>query len=225
MSLEEKLRELGRKYDRRVLELKDRLLGEIATFLIKVKTKQGNGFRNFLFMVFVPRDESLLPEVLIYHDDRCAYCGKRLVVSESEAKCLVCGKAEEGGKEKLMCEDGHYLCEDCYFRDVGKTILPLVEVFVKHYKAIKERAKELESEDRYADLEPKTRFSLAFRNVLYSVCDIFAEHSGGKVELIPLTNILAPSYESLFLACLSKCQGNFCEPVKDVLKDLGVLED
>ena len=233
MNLEVRLEKFGEEYNRKLLELKEELLGDIVAFLIRMKTKQENSFRNFLFVVFVPEEENVLPEMLIYHDDRCAYCGKKLVVSEDEVKCLVCGRIEGRGKEKLMCKNGHYICEDCYLRDTAKTLLPLtVEVVVKHYKVIKERAKKLAEKykdinptEKYKDINPKLRFSIAFRDIILKAFREVEELLDGRMELIPLTNILVPNYKSLFLHCLSECGKNFCDPVKELLKDCGVLEE
>lgn len=40
----------------------------------------------------------------------CIICGKRLSISSEESRCIFCGKTE---KADYICQDGHYICEEC----------------------------------------------------------------------------------------------------------------
>ncbi|MDK2876172.1 MAG: hypothetical protein PWQ22_582 [Archaeoglobaceae archaeon] len=224
---EDRLKELEMVYGEKTERYKDFLLGKVALILLRVKAMSGTGYRNFLVVVSPPEGEETLPKMLIFHDNRCAYCGKALVpsdtVSVKDVKCLVCGK-EPSEHIYIICTEGHYICNSCYEKETGKILLPLtIESIVKNYENIKEHiVKRLES-GAYNDLPQDIRKAVAFRDTLYGMYEYLSMKFSRDVEVILLTNALIPMYGAFFRKCLHKCD-ELCEPVRKILKEEGILE-
>jgi len=53
--------------------------------------------------------------------DECLICGAPLVYLESdkEMQCAVCHKKE---KSKTVCQNGHYICNECHISGVDKIV-------------------------------------------------------------------------------------------------------
>ena len=222
---EDKLKEFEKVYEEKMVRYKDFLLGEAVLILLRVKVMSGTGYRYFLVIVSPPEGEEILPKMLIFYDGRCAYCGKALVLGDTsveDVKCLVCGKKPE--HPYIICTEGHYICDTCYLKETKKILLPLtVELMVKNYENIKEYIEKRLEIGAYNDLPQEIKRAVAFREVLCGIYEHLLVMSSRDVEVIPLTDALIPMYGAFFRRCLRKCN-ELCEPVRKILKELGVLE-
>ena len=219
-----RLEKLCVRHEKEIEKLERKLLTGVALALIRVRCISNENSRYFLVMVFPPKENEYLPKVLVYHDDRCAYCGAKLTATEDKAKCVVCGR-EFGEGEKIVCTEGHYICERCYYENTEKILgIFAFESLVRHYDAIVTKVKELMELGYKKDLDKNLRWAVTFRDVVYSIFETYAEkvakEAVGDVEVVLLTNIVAPVFGRLIQdICMKKCE-NKCESVMKLLNDV-----
>ena len=218
-----KLEKLCIKHEKEIEKLERKLLRNVALALVRVKCISNENSRYFLVMVFPPKENECLPKVLIYHDDRCAYCGAKLTATEDKVKCVVCGKEFEEGR-KIVCTEGHYICRKCYFENTEKLLLIFVlETLVKYYDAIVTKVKELIKKGYNKDLDKNLRWAVTFRNVVFNLFENYSEKVAkeviGDVEVILITNVIAPVYGRLIRDVCMECE-NKCETILRLLNDV-----
>jgi len=225
---EDLLKRLSEEYYASVVQHRDQILGAAALVLLRVEAMSGEGWRNFLIIIFSPERDEVLPKVLVYHDNRCAYCGKELTTSRlrpvEKIECIVCGKEVPEDEEVIVCVDGHYICDKCYNKDTAKILIPLtLEAFIRNYELIKELVRKKLENKEYDDLPTEHREAIAFRDTVYSVYREMSKLLDRKMEITLLTNALIPDWFAHFASCGSRCEG-FCQPALKILRRLGVVE-
>jgi len=222
--IEKKLEKLCVRHEKEIEKLERKLLRNVALALVRVKCISNENSRYFLVMVFPPKENEYLPKVLVYHDDRCTYCGANLTITEDRVKCVVCGR-EFGEGEKIVCSEGHYICNKCYYENTEKLLLIFVfESLVRNYDAIVTKVRELMELGYKKDLDKNLRWAVTFRDAVYSIFENYAEKIAKKavrdVEVIHLTNIVAPVFGRLIQdICMKKCE-NKCETIMKLLNDV-----
>jgi len=214
-----KLEELCVKHEEEIEKLKRKLLTGAVIALVRVKCISNENSRYFLVMVFPPKENEYLPKVLVYHDNRCAYCGAKLTMTEDKAKCVVCGM-EFGEGKKIVCSEGHHICNKCYWKNTERVLLFItLEVLVRNYDAMVTEVRELIKSGYKKDLDKNLRWAVVFRDVVYDIFEEYAEIAR-DVEVILLTNIITPVFSRLIQDICVECN-NKCETITKLLSDLG----
>jgi len=217
-----KIELFAREYEREINRKGRQLLGNMALILVRDKCIATDEKRNFLFMFF-PSDKDILPKVVIFHDEKCAYCGKHLINTEEPAKCMLCGKEVEKGL-KVTCVEGHYICDKCYSKQTLKVLVPMIGSIIEYYKNIKAFIR-YEIEGRLRDVysaDPKFAKEIAFRNAIHRLFKEYREHMKQDLEIAVFTNIVVPKIERFLYRCLECERLDKCESAKDILERLGV---
>lgn len=195
--LDAKLREKLKK------RWKDFYKHNVVLILLRVKCLQNDNRRNFLLVVFPQLDE--LPNLIIYFDNKCALCGSELTTTEKPVKCTICGEVFEEG-EKLVCLEGHHVCDKCYEELVETPITHLCfNALVANKDFIKEQSK-------------REGYAMAVALVFY---DLVKHQFGNKIDFTFFTGGFIPKFSKIISSiCLEQCD-DMCPGVKDLLKSCG----
>ncbi|HDN74285.1 hypothetical protein DRP04_02650 [Archaeoglobales archaeon] len=225
VSFDKRLEIFDKEYTQELADERDRPLKGATLILIKVKCIATDRWRHFLLLAFPPSENDIVPKFMIYVDERCAYCGELLKHTEEPVKCVLCGREFTDKARRIVCENGHYICGDCYFKTTEKLLLMLtLDMLFRHYHGIKEYIKESLKRGSYKNLSPAKAKSILFRNavtlVLRHYADEISEKIGTRVEVTALTNVFVPNIEEIVRTICLDCK-NKCPAIKELLKDLG----
>lgn len=203
------------KYSSEIGSLVPTSLG-LTLVLVRVKCIASENSRYFLTVIIPPKKGDYLPKVVVYSDNRCAYCGAKLEAEEGKKKCLICG--EEFDELSIVCSEGHYICNKCYIKDVvGFFMRTVEEIPMRHYGSI---VSEIELESVSDELDRRIKFRDAFYPLFEGWAEYVSKEEGTEVEVDFLMNVMIPDYGKLVKKICLECDKK-CETVVKLLNVMG----
>ncbi len=163
----EDIRKYLKECDKKVSTKSEQLRKEYTMVILRLKCISNDNYRTFLLLISNDSN-NILPELHIFHDNLCAYCGAPLHGTDNPTTCIACGRTFDDNMEKLICKNGHYICQDCYIKEALKDVVILLENLFANYERIKEQSKNLEEELSIGEW-------LAFRNSILMFFNRFSK--------------------------------------------------